>query len=127
MEEKIPKPAKKPRKTKPKKQSGPPPAVCSHGDREGGGPAANAPHRWAGLATFETIPDEPLEWLIPGLIPRGELVFLRAGPSECGKSTFFASVIAHVTGACSFNGLDLLPPSRGASFSPWKSRPVERR
>ena len=116
MEEKIPKPAKKPRKTKPKKQSGPPPEFAHTATAKAAGPPQTLPIAGGGLATFETIPDEPLEWLIPGLIPRGELV-LCAGPSECGKSTFFASVIAHVTGACSFNGLDLLPPSRALLFA----------
>lgn len=103
-------------------ESSPPPATApeqgpnGYAQRGSRGAAAILPIGGGGLATYATLSAEPLEWLLPGLVPRGELVLL-AGPSECGKSTFIASVIAQVSGTTSVLGLPFTPASSSILYA----------
>jgi len=52
------------------------------------------------------IPKEPIEWLIPGLIPKGELSSI-AGPGGIGKSTVIQDFVCKLTNGARFNGSSL--------------------
>lgn len=106
----------------------PVPRPNGYAPREERGAAPLLPLAGGGLATYATLCPEPLEWILPGLIPRGELVLL-AGPSECGKSTFISSVISYVTGGVSVLGAPFAAPSTSILYALEESAtgaPLER-
>lgn len=68
------------------------------------------------LLTADKLVERPLEWLVPGLIPRGRLVLI-AGEREAGKSTLFAALVAQVTAGAQLIPSEAAPLGRVLLFS----------
>jgi putative DNA primase/helicase len=67
----------------------------------------------------------PVEWIVPGLIPRGQLTLV-VGQADVGKSTLYASLIAWCTGAPVGDPMPYgHPPGRAVLYSPESSAPRE--
>ncbi len=118
---------KRTRKARTPKKPTPPPALpvplpekpATNGRTYGPGGAGSGMH--AGLSTpwpaASTLVRSQIEWIIPGLIPRGRLTAI-VGEAAVGKSTLFASLIAWATSGKRILGAEAAPAGRAVLYSP---------